>query len=132
MTSLGGPLKRIKIDEVKGKGAKVKSYKAGAAGEPSFPNDFEIYDSVTLQVTDFQSNHNKYYALELHVAKVGKKETYRVRRTRERRMYGVDQSLTEKSLILFCFNSSILIMAELMTCIPILMLAKRRLVTTIV
>jgi poly [ADP-ribose] polymerase len=74
----GGPLKRIKLDEVKGKGAKVKSFKAGAAGEPSFPSDFEIYDSVTLQVTDFQSNHNKYYALELHTAKVGKKETYRL------------------------------------------------------
>ena len=58
----------------------MKSYKAGAAGEPLFPTDFEIYDSVTLQVTDFKSNHNKYYALELHVAKVGKRDTFRVGR----------------------------------------------------
>lgn len=65
----------------------MKSFKAGAAGEPSFPSDFEIYDSVTLQVTDFNSNHNKYYALELHTAKVGKKETYRVRRTRDLQAY---------------------------------------------
>ncbi len=92
---LGGPLKRIKIDEVKGRGSKVKSYKAGAAGEPSFPSDFEIYDSVTLQVTDFKSNHNKYYALELHTAKVGKKETFRVRTSATKLFFFVDQSLTK-------------------------------------
>jgi poly [ADP-ribose] polymerase len=48
--------------------AKVKAYKVGAADEPKFPDDFEIVKKAVLQVTDIKSNHNKYYAIELHKA----------------------------------------------------------------
>ncbi len=101
----------------------MKSYKAGAAGEPSFPADFEIYDSVTLQVTDFKSNHNKYYALELHVGKVGKKDTYRVRKMdlRTKLLRSEFDQVWLTNLL-----SSILTTVELMTCILILMLVKKR------
>ena len=50
--------------------AKVKSWKNGEKGEPSFPSDFEIVNKAVLQVTDIKSNHNKYYAIELHSGKV--------------------------------------------------------------
>jgi poly [ADP-ribose] polymerase len=46
--------------------AKAKAYKFGASDEPDFPDDFEIVKKAVLQVTDIKSNHNKYYAIELH------------------------------------------------------------------
>jgi poly [ADP-ribose] polymerase len=48
--------------------AKVKAWKQGESGEPSFPEEFEIVRKAVLQVTDIKSNHNKYYAIELHSA----------------------------------------------------------------
>jgi hypothetical protein len=48
--------------------AKVKAYKEGAPGEPSFPGDFEIVVKAVLQKTDLSANNNKYYAIELHQA----------------------------------------------------------------
>src|SRR3954452_14024511 len=46
--------------------AKVKAWKVGEAGHPKFPDDFSIVQKAVLQVTDIKTNHNKYYALELH------------------------------------------------------------------
>jgi len=46
--------------------AKVKAYKVGAADEPAFAEEFEVLSKAVLQVTDIKSNHNKYYAIELH------------------------------------------------------------------
>ena len=53
----------------------AKVWKAGQSGEPEFPGDFDVVQRAVLQVTDIKSNHNKYYALELHAAKaVAKKK----------------------------------------------------------
>lgn len=49
--------------------ADVKVWREGAAGEPKFPNDFEVIKKAVLQVTDIKTNRNKYYAVELHSAK---------------------------------------------------------------
>ena len=46
--------------------AKVKAWKVGEAGHPKYPDDFTIVQKAVLQVTDIKTNHNKYYALELH------------------------------------------------------------------
>lgn len=51
------------------------AWKQGEAGEPEFPEDFEILKKAVLQVTDIKTNKNKYYAIELH--KAGD-EAYRV------------------------------------------------------
>ena len=48
--------------------AKIKVYRYGEADEPSFPEDYEVLKKAVLQVTDIKSNHNKYYAIELHQA----------------------------------------------------------------
>lgn len=48
--------------------AGVKAWKAGDPNEPSFPDNFEVLRKAVLQVTDIKSNHNKYYAIELHQA----------------------------------------------------------------
>jgi predicted DNA-binding WGR domain protein len=37
---------------------------------PQFPEDFEVVEKAVLQLTDIQSNHNKYYAIEIHSAGV--------------------------------------------------------------
>jgi len=58
--------------------ASVKSWRVGEAGAPAFPDEFEIVKKCALQVTDIKTNHNKYYALELHSAVVGGVPTYRV------------------------------------------------------
>src|SRR5262245_23183671 len=50
--------------------AGVKAWKHGDPGAPTFPDDFEIVQKAVLQVTDIKSNHNKYYAIELHKAAV--------------------------------------------------------------
>ena len=48
--------------------AAVKAWKVGQPGAPYFPDDFEIVKKAVLQVTDIKSNHNKYYAIEMHRA----------------------------------------------------------------
>ena len=58
--------------------AKVKSWTSGEVGEPVFPDDFEIVKKAVLQVTDIKTNHNKYYALELHEAEDEGKTRFRV------------------------------------------------------
>src|SRR4051812_22783569 len=49
--------------------ADVKVWREGAAGEPKFPDNFEVAKKAVLQVTDIKTNRNKYYAVELHTAK---------------------------------------------------------------
>src|SRR5215470_10234132 len=44
----------------------VKAWKVGEKGAPFFPDEFEIVKKAVLQVTDIKTNHNKYYAIELH------------------------------------------------------------------
>lgn len=58
--------------------ASVKAWKFGEAGAPAFPDDFEIVKKAVLQVTDIKTNHNKYYAIELHKGMLKGKPTYRV------------------------------------------------------
>jgi poly [ADP-ribose] polymerase len=58
--------------------ASVKSWRLGEAGAPAFPDDFEIVKKCALQVTDIKTNHNKYYALELHRATVSGAPSFRV------------------------------------------------------
>ncbi|MEM9070652.1 MAG: WGR domain-containing protein [Myxococcota bacterium] len=57
---------------------KVKAWKEGAAGQPSFASDFEILKKAVLQVTDIKTNRNKYYAIELHQAKGASDYPFRV------------------------------------------------------
>src|SRR5690242_4531054 len=56
----------------------VKAWKHGDADAPSFPEDFEIVKKAVLQVTDIKSNHNKYYAIELHRAEDHGRQFFRV------------------------------------------------------
>lgn len=58
--------------------AKVKAWKDGAPGQPSYPDEYEITQKAVLQVTDIKTNRNKYYAVELHTAKHKGKDCYRV------------------------------------------------------
>ncbi len=44
----------------------AKAWKEGAFGEPNFPNKFDVVKKAVLQVTDINTNRNKYYAVELH------------------------------------------------------------------
>jgi predicted DNA-binding WGR domain protein len=46
--------------------AQVKSWKLHDPKAPAFPEDFEVVEKAVLQLTDIQSNHNKYYAIEIH------------------------------------------------------------------
>ena len=48
--------------------AQVKSWKLHDPKAPAFPEDFEVVEKAVLQLTDIQSNHNKYYAIEIHSA----------------------------------------------------------------
>lgn len=58
--------------------AGVKSWKFGEAGAPAFPDDFEIPRKAVLQVTDIKTNHNKYYAIEVHQGTLKGKPVFRV------------------------------------------------------
>src|SRR5947209_4298771 len=58
--------------------ASVKAWKFGETGSPSFPDDFEIVKKAVLQVTDIKTNHNKYYAIELHAAQHNGQQLFRV------------------------------------------------------
>jgi poly [ADP-ribose] polymerase len=57
---------------------KAKSWTIGEAGEPSFPDEFEVVKKAVLQVTDIKTNRNKYYALELHRTEEGGTTRFRV------------------------------------------------------
>jgi poly [ADP-ribose] polymerase len=46
--------------------AAVKAWKLDDPDAPPFPDDFEVVQKAVLQVTDIKSNHNKYYAIEVH------------------------------------------------------------------
>jgi predicted DNA-binding WGR domain protein len=46
----------------------VKSWKLHDPKAPSFPEDFDVVEKAVLQLTDIKSNHNKYYAIEIHSA----------------------------------------------------------------
>jgi poly [ADP-ribose] polymerase len=56
----------------------VKAWKHGESGAPGFPEEFEILRKAVLQVTDIKSNHNKYYAIELHQATHSGRVVFRV------------------------------------------------------
>ena len=58
--------------------ARAKAWKNGQAGEPHFPDQFEINQKAVLQVTDIKTNRNKYYAIELHTASEKGKSYFRV------------------------------------------------------
>jgi len=58
--------------------ATVKAWKFGDSGAPAFPDDFEIVKKAVLQVTDIKTNHNKYYAVELHSASHQGKQLFRI------------------------------------------------------
>src|SRR5277367_670269 len=47
----------------------LKSYDAGS--EPAFPSNYEVTKRTTLNFTDVMNNNNKYYNLEVQVAKSG-------------------------------------------------------------
>src|SRR5262245_3176939 len=57
---------------------KIKAWKVGEKGAPFFPEDFEIVKKAVLQVTDIKTNHNKYYAIELHRGKLKGKQYFRI------------------------------------------------------
>jgi len=46
----------------------VQSWSLDDTSAPPFPDEFEVRRKAVLQVTDIASNHNKYYAIELHAA----------------------------------------------------------------
>jgi poly [ADP-ribose] polymerase 2/3/4 len=58
--------------------AKVKAYKFGQPGHPVFPEDYQIVKKAVLQVTDIKTNHNKYYALELHTGTLKGQTKFRI------------------------------------------------------
>jgi len=58
--------------------ASARVWKLGEVGAPAFPSDYEIVRKAVLQVTDIETNRNKYYALELHAAKAGARPLFRV------------------------------------------------------
>lgn len=46
----------------------VQVFREGVTGEPKFPDKFDVVKKAVLQVTDIETNRNKYYAIELHAA----------------------------------------------------------------
>ncbi|MBL8113277.1 MAG: DNA ligase [Acidobacteria bacterium] len=44
------------------------AYRFNDPDAPQYPDDFEIVGKAVLQFTDIKSNHNKYYAIEIHQA----------------------------------------------------------------
>lgn len=58
--------------------AAVKAWKFSDSNQPTFPEDYEIVKKAVLQVTDIKTNHNKYYAVELHKGTEKGKDLFRV------------------------------------------------------
>eukprot|EP00008_Paramoeba_atlantica_P010744 CAMPEP_0201480894 /NCGR_PEP_ID=MMETSP0151_2-20130828/5266_1 /ASSEMBLY_ACC=CAM_ASM_000257 /TAXON_ID=200890 /ORGANISM="Paramoeba atlantica, Strain 621/1 / CCAP 1560/9" /LENGTH=1568 /DNA_ID=CAMNT_0047862883 /DNA_START=283 /DNA_END=4989 /DNA_ORIENTATION=+ len=73
-------MKKEKPPQVKFKKPKVMKVNLyqGDPSAPKFPSEHQIFDEVVLQVTDFQSNFNKYYSLEFHFGNQSGKEVFRV------------------------------------------------------
>lgn len=44
----------------------VQVWREGSPGEPKFSDNFDVVKKAVLQVTDIDTNRNKYYAIELH------------------------------------------------------------------
>lgn len=55
-------------------GAKLVAYSAGE--EPAFPSNYEVTKRVTLNFTDIVNNNNKFYNLEVQVAKNGESRIF--------------------------------------------------------
>lgn len=58
--------------------AAIKAWKFGDPTAPAFPDKFDIVQKAVLQVTDIKTNHNKYYAIELHRATHNGVDCFRV------------------------------------------------------
>jgi poly [ADP-ribose] polymerase len=58
--------------------ASARAWILDETAAPPFPEEYEIRNKAVLQVTDIRSNHNKYYALELHTAAVNGRAVYRL------------------------------------------------------
>ena len=56
----------------------IKAWTFGEKGMPFFPDEFDIVKKAVLQVTEIRTNHNKYYAIELHKAEHKKKTLFRI------------------------------------------------------
>lgn len=54
----------------------LKAYSAGE--EPTFPGNYDVVKRTTLNFTDVVNNNNKYYNLEVQVAKSGEARIYTV------------------------------------------------------
>jgi predicted DNA-binding WGR domain protein len=55
-----------------------KAWKLKDPKAPAFPEDFEIVNKAVLQLTDITSNHNKYYAIEVHSGALKGRALFRV------------------------------------------------------
>ena len=78
MLPLSYEVKLLPNQCMEGAVAKVKAWKHGESGQPSFSSDFAIVQKAVLQVTDIKTNRNKYYAIELHSHGVDNKGPFRV------------------------------------------------------
>jgi poly [ADP-ribose] polymerase 2/3/4 len=56
----------------------ARAWRLDENGAPPFPDDFEVRKMAVLQLTDIKSNHNKYYAIELHTGTLKGKAVCRV------------------------------------------------------
>jgi poly [ADP-ribose] polymerase len=56
----------------------ARAWKLDEEGAPPFPDEFEIRKKAVLQLTDIRSNHNKYYAIELHAGTLRGSAVWRV------------------------------------------------------
>ena len=61
---------------IKGKPVRVSPYES--EGSSLFPKEHSVFDAIVLQVTDFQSNFNKYYGWDFRSFGKGKKLESRV------------------------------------------------------
>ncbi|KAH3745603.1 ankyrin repeat protein [Pelomyxa schiedti] len=57
---------------------KVSTFKLADKSQPRFPESFSTLKKEVLQWTDVKSNHNKYYAIEVHKGAEGGKTQFRV------------------------------------------------------
>ena len=55
-----------------GASMKVKAWKAGDSGQPSFPSDYKVTKRWEGNCTEIDKNSNKFYHAEIQVASDGK------------------------------------------------------------
>eukprot|EP00029_Vermamoeba_vermiformis_P008738 TRINITY_DN4171_c0_g1_i1.p1 TRINITY_DN4171_c0_g1~~TRINITY_DN4171_c0_g1_i1.p1 ORF type:complete len:2196 (-),score=786.80 TRINITY_DN4171_c0_g1_i1:32-6574(-) len=72
------PNQRKPRPTVLGQFEKAKVWRTDDKNQPAFPVEYDLIYYDTLQWTDVQSNHNKYYCLEYHIGKIDGKEKYRL------------------------------------------------------